>query len=75
MKKYSFLTILLIFFDCTSLKHYAINRKNDFLDIFTIGVEKEVYGIGITELKLYESKKGIGFGLKNGHFGFINWEI
>lgn len=60
----------LLTLDCSSLKSYTINRANDFLDIFILGVEKRVYGGGLYFLRFHYTKNGVGLGLKNGNFVF-----
>jgi|JI10StandDraft_1071094.scaffolds.fasta_scaffold654057_1 hypothetical protein len=57
---------------CASAKRYVANRGNDLKDIVNIGVEKDVYGIGIqmvTGLGYQTASSGTGYGLRYGQLG------
>ncbi len=57
---------------CASVKRYAINRGNDLKDIVNVGVERNIYGIGIQfglPIGYQDAIDGVGYGLRNGYFG------
>ena len=66
-----FILLLLVIFqiNCITLK----NRLNDFKDIFTIGLEKEIYGtsffIWCLGGGLQNSSDGVGYGFRRGYLG------
>ena len=63
--------ILLFFLNCASSIEKE-NRKNDFLDIFILGFEKELYGIGVSFVVPFGLCYGVnaeGFGIHYGHIG------
>jgi hypothetical protein len=63
----------MIHINCTSTKNYFINRKNDFLDIFNLSVEKNSYGIGFYGLPffsgLFYGRDAEGYGVRYGTVG------
>ncbi|MCB1137599.1 MAG: hypothetical protein KDK23_02545 [Leptospiraceae bacterium] len=68
--------ILLLFLQlgqCASLQNYGKNRGKDFVDIFTAGAERRVYGgtamVGPVFLGLAHQSRGFGYGLRAGSSG------
>jgi len=74
LKLFSLIFAGLILVNCLSIKNYFRNRLYDATDMVTIGLEKNVFGfagwISCFGGGLQYAHKGIGFGLRNGNFGF-----
>ena len=72
LSKYILLFVISNLVYCASVKRYMYNRGNDLTDIVNIGVEKGVYGFNtqtIGVLGFQNASSGVGFGMRNGHFG------
>ncbi|MCB1179121.1 MAG: hypothetical protein KDK36_16160, partial [Leptospiraceae bacterium] len=77
--KYIIITLYVcmsFFINCSSVQRYAYNRGLDFLDIFHLGVEKNIYGVSANVdslvVGLQYRKESKGFGSRYGCLGFYS---